>query len=52
LKAKAVFFDLFETLTTISFHQENLSDANAREDMKSHWEEVLQKLKTKITGGK
>jgi uncharacterized protein YndB with AHSA1/START domain len=28
--------------TTISFHQENLDSAAEREEMKLHWEEVLQ----------
>lgn len=32
--------------TTLSFHQENLSDASVREEMKVHWEEVLSILKT------
>jgi activator of HSP90 ATPase len=31
--------------TTISFHQENLPDAQAREEMKRYWEEVLDKIK-------
>ncbi|TJY43844.1 SRPBCC domain-containing protein [Cohnella pontilimi] len=30
--------------TTLSFHQENLSDMNVREEMKLRWEEVLNKL--------
>lgn len=33
--------------TTISFHQENLPDAAAREQMKQQWEEALEKLKEK-----
>ncbi len=31
--------------TTISFHQENLSDLRVREEMKLHWEAVLEKIK-------
>ncbi|WP_042477694.1 SRPBCC family protein [Bacillus ndiopicus] len=31
--------------TTISFHQENLSNQNAREEMKVHWETVLEGIK-------
>lgn len=31
--------------TTISFHQENLSDLRVREEMKRHWEAVLEKIK-------
>jgi uncharacterized protein YndB with AHSA1/START domain len=34
--------------TTISFHQENLLDINAREEMKNRWEDVLDCLKTII----
>lgn len=34
--------------TTISFHQENLHDSSVREEMKLHWEEVLNRLKTLI----
>ncbi|WP_308638411.1 SRPBCC domain-containing protein [Paenibacillus silvisoli] len=30
--------------TTISFHQEKLADPSIREEMKAHWEEVLQRL--------
>ncbi|GGH22475.1 SRPBCC domain-containing protein [Paenibacillus segetis] len=30
--------------TTISFHQEKLQDAWVREDMKQHWEEVVNKI--------
>ncbi|SEB54330.1 SRPBCC domain-containing protein [Paenibacillus sp. GP183] len=30
--------------TTISFHQENLNSAAEREEMKLHWEEVLQRF--------
>lgn len=30
--------------TTISFHQEHLSDAKRREEMKALWEEVLEKI--------
>lgn len=32
--------------TTISIHQEHLSDASVREEMKSHWEEILNRLKS------
>ncbi|MGE5704461.1 MAG: SRPBCC domain-containing protein [Clostridia bacterium] len=32
--------------TTISFHQENLSDMNVREEMKTRWEETLNRLRT------
>ncbi|OCT11895.1 ATPase [Paenibacillus pectinilyticus] len=31
--------------TTISFHQENLDNANTREQMKLHWENVLTTIK-------
>ncbi|MMZ61515.1 hypothetical protein D3C73_1044660 [compost metagenome] len=30
--------------TTISIHQENLSDSMVREEMKAHWENVLNRL--------
>ncbi|MNW64202.1 hypothetical protein D3C74_424630 [compost metagenome] len=30
--------------TTISIHQENLSDSMVREEMKIHWENVLNRL--------
>jgi uncharacterized protein YndB with AHSA1/START domain len=33
--------------TTISFHQENLESAAKREEMKLHWEEVLQRFKNR-----
>lgn len=37
--------------TTISFHQENLSDALIREQMKQHWESVIDTIgiQTKIS---
>ncbi|MFC9539367.1 SRPBCC domain-containing protein [Lysinibacillus sp. NPDC056959] len=35
--------------TTISFHQEKLSDQNVREEMKKYWEKVLTELKERIT---
>jgi len=35
--------------TTISFHQEKLSDQNVREEMKKYWEKVLTELKKRIT---
>lgn len=31
--------------TTISFHQEHLSDQTVREEMKRHWESVLDSIK-------
>lgn len=31
--------------TTISFHQENLSDQQVREEMKLRWEDVLGKIR-------
>jgi hypothetical protein len=34
--------------TTLSFHQENLSDINVREEMKMRWEETLNRLRTFI----
>ncbi|MEJ8548513.1 SRPBCC family protein [Brevibacillus borstelensis] len=34
--------------TTISFHQENLSDGKVREEMKEHWEAVLDRIREKI----
>ena len=34
--------------TTISFHQEKLSDQNVREEMKKYWEKVLKELKGRI----
>jgi Uncharacterized conserved protein len=34
--------------TTISFHQENLSGLDVREEMKMVWEEVLRRLKASI----
>jgi uncharacterized protein YndB with AHSA1/START domain len=34
--------------TTISFHQEKLLDANQREEMKKHWENILMKLTGEI----
>lgn len=34
--------------TTISFHQENLSGFDIREEMKMLWEDVLNRLKTMI----
>ncbi|RWR04611.1 SRPBCC domain-containing protein [Siminovitchia fortis] len=33
---------------TISFHQENLSDKNIREEMKEYWEKVLEAIKAKL----
>jgi hypothetical protein len=36
--------------TTISFHQENLESAAEREEMKLHWEEVLQRFTGINTG--
>lgn len=33
---------------TISFHQENLSDQNTREEMKKHWENVLEVIKERL----
>lgn len=34
--------------TTISFHQENLSNMYVREEMKVQWEEILNRLKAII----
>ncbi|MDM5249507.1 MULTISPECIES: SRPBCC domain-containing protein [unclassified Lysinibacillus] len=34
--------------TTISFHQEKLSDQNVREEMKIYWEKVLEEIKERI----
>ncbi|WJQ83032.1 SRPBCC family protein [Brevibacillus brevis] len=35
--------------TTISFHQENLDHMNTREQMKLHWEEVLNEIRQKFS---
>lgn len=35
--------------TTISFHQENLDNQNTREQMKQHWEEVLNTIRQKTS---
>ncbi len=35
--------------TTISFHQENLDHMNTREQMKLHWEEVLNEIRQKAS---
>ncbi|TKI56780.1 SRPBCC domain-containing protein [Brevibacillus antibioticus] len=35
--------------TTISFHQENLDHMNTREQMKLHWEEVLNEIRQKVS---
>ncbi|WP_188067447.1 SRPBCC family protein [Brevibacillus brevis] len=35
--------------TTISFHQENLVHENTREQMKLHWEEVLNEIRQKFS---
>jgi uncharacterized protein YndB with AHSA1/START domain len=34
--------------TTISFHQEQLSDAAVREEMKQHWEDVLKTIAERL----
>ncbi|OXS68741.1 ATPase [Lysinibacillus sp. KCTC 33748] len=34
--------------TTISFHQEKLSNQNVREEMKKYWQKVLTELKERI----
>lgn len=34
--------------TTLSFHQENLADGEARTAMKAHWERVIEKLSAMI----
>ncbi|WPK13281.1 SRPBCC domain-containing protein [Lysinibacillus louembei] len=34
--------------TTISFHQEHLSDENVREEMKMHWEIVLNEIGARL----
>jgi uncharacterized protein YndB with AHSA1/START domain len=36
------------TKTTISFHQENLSDQYVREEMKQYWERVLKRIGERI----
>ncbi|MDQ0229198.1 SRPBCC family protein [Metabacillus malikii] len=36
------------TKTTISFHQENLSDQNVREEMKHYWEKILKQIEEGI----
>lgn len=35
--------------TTISFHQENLAHMNTREQMKLHWEEVLNEIRQNVS---
>ncbi|GEC92401.1 MULTISPECIES: SRPBCC family protein [Brevibacillus] len=35
--------------TTISFHQENLDHMNTREQMKLHWEEVLNEIRQYVS---
>ncbi|KMZ44894.1 MULTISPECIES: SRPBCC domain-containing protein [Bacillales] len=35
--------------TTISFHQENLDHENTREQMKLHWEEVLNEIRQRFS---
>lgn len=35
--------------TTISFHQENLDNMNTREQMKLHWEEVLNEIRKNVS---
>ncbi|ASJ52482.1 ATPase [Brevibacillus formosus] len=35
--------------TTISFHQENLDHMNTREQMKLHWEEVLNEIRRNVS---
>ncbi|EJL26163.1 SRPBCC domain-containing protein [Brevibacillus sp. BC25] len=35
--------------TTISFHQENLDHSNTREQMKLHWEEVLNEIRQNVS---
>lgn len=37
--------------TTISFHQENMSDENVREEMKEYWEAAQDELKLLLSGG-
>jgi uncharacterized protein YndB with AHSA1/START domain len=36
--------------TTISFHQENLPDENAREQMRSRWEKVMAAIEKDLPG--
>ncbi|MFJ7734363.1 SRPBCC domain-containing protein [Lysinibacillus sp. NPDC097231] len=36
------------TKTTISFHQENLSDQNVREEMQQYWERILKQIEKGI----
>ncbi|CRK83377.1 SRPBCC family protein [Neobacillus massiliamazoniensis] len=36
------------TKTTISFHQENLSDQNVREEMQQYWERILKQIEEGI----
>jgi uncharacterized protein YndB with AHSA1/START domain len=35
---------------TISIHQENLPDNTAREEMRSHWQGVMEKISQKLNG--
>ncbi|WP_254052695.1 hypothetical protein [Bacillus sp. V59.32b] len=43
------FISSNETKTTISFHHEKLADVYVPEEMKCHWEEVLEKIKGTLT---
>jgi uncharacterized protein YndB with AHSA1/START domain len=36
--------------TTISFHQDHLTSAQQREQMKAHWDAVFKKIKTALAG--
>lgn len=37
-----------KTGTTISFHQEQLADLSTREEMKVHWESVLEEIRERM----
>lgn len=41
------FISTASNKTTISFHQENLSDGKIREEMKLYWEQVLEEIKNR-----
>ena len=35
--------------TTVSFHQEKLANNNQREEMKAHWERVIEQIKKELS---
>lgn len=35
--------------TTVSFHQEKLTESTQRKEMKQHWDAVIKKLQNKFT---